>query len=114
MKKDLHPEDYRPVVFRDQAADFSFLTRSTAKSDKTIKWTDGKEYPVVDVYISSASHPFYTGKEKLVDIEGRVDKFKARREAAAARKTELSNKAAKQIKKEEQKKSDQSESQKIG
>ena len=97
MKKDLHPTDYRPVVFQDAAADFAFLTSSTAKSDKTIKWEDGNEYPLVQVHISSASHPFYTGKEKLLDTEGRVDRFKARTEAAQARRAALANKAKKAV-----------------
>lgn len=95
MKKDLHPTEYRPVVFQDAAAGFAFLTSSTAKSDQTIKWEDGNEYPLIQVHISSASHPFYTGKEKLLDTEGRVDRFKARAEAAQARKDALANKAKK-------------------
>jgi large subunit ribosomal protein L31 len=95
MKKDLHPTDYRPVVFQDAAAGFAFLTSSTAKSDQTIKWEDGNEYPLVAVHISSASHPFYTGKEKLLDTEGRVDRFKARAEAAKARQATLQSKAKK-------------------
>lgn len=103
MKKDLHPDNYRPVIFRDQSAGFTFLTRSTAKSDQKLKWEDGNEYPVVDVYISSASHPFYTGKEKLVDVEGRVDKFKARQKAAAERAGKRTAKAEKQLKKIEEK-----------
>ena len=85
MKKDIHPDNYRFVVFRDLNNDWSFLTRSTASSDETVKWEDGNEYPLIKVHISSASHPFFTGQEKLVDIEGRVDKFKARQEAAKAR-----------------------------
>ena len=95
MKKDLHPTDYRPVVFQDDAAGFAFLTQSTAKADKTIKWEDGNEYPLVQIHISSASHPFYTGKEKLPDTEGRVDRFKARAEAAKARQEALASKAKK-------------------
>lgn len=94
MKKDLHPEDYRTVVVQDTSNNTSFLTRSTATTDETIKWEDGNEYPLVKVHISSTSHPFYTGKEKLVDIEGRVDKFKARREVAAKRRDELKKKQA--------------------
>lgn len=82
MKKDLHPTDYRPVVFQDTSSDFKILTKSTAKADETIKWEDGNEYPLIKVHISSASHPFFTGEEKIVDVEGRVDKFKARAEAA--------------------------------
>ncbi len=75
MKKEIHPDNYRPVVFQDRSADFSFLTRSTVKTNDTIKWEDGKEYPMVSVEISSASHPFYTGKQKFVDTAGRVEKF---------------------------------------
>lgn len=74
MKKDIHP-NYRPVVFQDVSADFKFLTRSTVESKQTIKWEDGKEYPLVRVDISSASHPYYTGKQKFVDAAGRVEKF---------------------------------------
>ena len=77
MKADIHP-DYREVVFQDLASDFSFLTRSTVKSKETIKWEDGNEYPLVKVEVSSASHPFYTGKHKLMDTGGRVDRFKRR------------------------------------
>ncbi len=95
MKKQLHPTDYRPVVFQDEAADFKFLTRSTAKSTETIKWEDGQQYPLVKIHVSSASHPFYTGEQKVLDIEGRVDKFKARQEAAKSRGAALANKAKK-------------------
>lgn len=77
MKPSIHP-DYRPVVFRDASADFSFLTRSTATSERTITWTDGQEYPVIDVEISSASHPFYTGQSKVLDTAGRVERFRRR------------------------------------
>ena len=82
MKKDLHPKDYRLVVFQATSSDFKILTRSTAASNETIKWEDGNEYPLIKVHVSSASHPFFTGEEKVLDIEGRVDKFKARAEAA--------------------------------
>lgn len=82
MKKDIHPKNYRAVVFEDLNNGFRFLTRSTIKTDETTKWEDGNEYPLVKVHISSSSHPFFTGLEKLVDIEGRVDRFKAQREAA--------------------------------
>lgn len=82
MKQDLHPKDYRLVVFQDTSSDFKILTRSTASSNETIKWEDGQEYPLIKVHVSSASHPFFTGEEKIMDIEGRVDKFKARAEAA--------------------------------
>jgi large subunit ribosomal protein L31 len=103
MKKDLHPTDYRPVVFQDDSADFAFLTQSTASTNETIKWEDGKEYPLVKVHISSASHPFFTGEEKIIDTEGRVDRFKARFAAAEARKEALANKAKKAVKLAEKK-----------
>ena len=77
MKKDIHP-DYHAVVFRDISADFSFLTRSTATSTKTIEWTDGNTYPLVDVDVSRASHPFYTGNARVVDTAGRVENFRRR------------------------------------
>lgn len=77
MKKDIHP-DYRPVVFMDHAANFSFLTRSTVRTTETVKWTDGNEYPVYKLEISSASHPFFTGKMKFVDTAGRVEKFQTK------------------------------------
>jgi len=95
MKKDLHPKEYRTVVIQDTSNGDTFLTRSTAPTDETIKWEDGNDYPLVKVHISSTSHPFYTGKEKLVDIEGRVDKFKARREAGAKRREALKKKTKK-------------------
>ena len=95
MKKSIQPKEYDFVVFADEQAKFSFLTRSTAKSEETIKWTDGKEYPLVKVQISSASHPFFTGEEKIIDTEGRVDRFKARAKKAAALKSTLGNKVAK-------------------
>ncbi|MFL0457624.1 type B 50S ribosomal protein L31 [Brachybacterium paraconglomeratum] len=82
MKPSIHP-DYRPVVFRDASADFSFLTRSTAASERTITWTDGQEYPVIDVEVSSASHPFYTGQSKVLDTAGRVERFRRRYGQAA-------------------------------
>ena len=80
MKKEIHPESYRLVVFKDMSNDYSFLTRSTAESKETVKWEDGNEYPLVKLEISHTSHPFYTGKMKLVDTAGRVDKFKKRYE----------------------------------
>src|SRR5690606_7054482 len=76
MKTDIHP-DYQPVVFRDLGSGETFLTRSTVTSDKTIE-LDGVEYPVIDVEISSASHPFYTGKQRIMDSAGRVEKFNQR------------------------------------
>ncbi|MGW2769125.1 type B 50S ribosomal protein L31 [Streptomyces sp. NPDC001275] len=77
MKPGIHPA-YRPVVFRDRAGDFAFLTRSTATSDKTVEWEDGNTYPVIDVEISSASHPFYTGTQRVLDTAGRVERFERR------------------------------------
>ncbi len=77
MKSDIHP-DYAPVVFRDLASGATFLTRSTVSSDKTIEWEDGSIYPVIDVEISSESHPFYTGKQRILDSAGRVEKFNTR------------------------------------
>ena len=76
MKKDIHPKDYRMVVFKDMSNGYTFMSRSTAKTRETIKWEDGQEYPLVKLEISHTSHPFYTGKMKLVDTAGRVDKFK--------------------------------------
>ena len=96
MKSSIHPQNYRPVVFSDEVAGFAFLTRSTADSKETIKWEDGNEYPLVKMHISSASHPFFTGEEKIIDTEGRVDRFKRAQEMAAARKEALANKAKKQ------------------
>ena len=95
MKSSIHPQDYRLVVFSDEQAGFSFLTKSTAQTAETIKWEDGNEYPLVKVHISSKSHPFFTGEEKIIDTEGRVDRFKARFAAAEERKQALANKAKK-------------------
>ncbi|MCF6171288.1 MAG: type B 50S ribosomal protein L31 [Bacteroidales bacterium] len=78
MKKDIHPKDYRLVVFKDMSNDYTFITKSTVKTKESIKWEDGKEYPLVKLEISHTSHPFFTGKMKLVDTAGRVDKFKNR------------------------------------
>jgi large subunit ribosomal protein L31 len=95
MKSSIHPTNYRPVVFSDDVAGFAFLTQSTAQTDDTVKWEDGNEYPLIKIHISSASHPFFTGEEKIIDTEGRVDRFKAKFAAAEARKAELANKAKK-------------------
>ncbi len=75
MKKDLHPK-VNQVVFRDISCDYAFLGTSTMGSAEKIKWEDGKEYPLIKVEISSASHPFYTGKQRVIDTEGRIDRFK--------------------------------------
>jgi len=77
VKAEIHPE-YREVVFQDVTSDFKFLTRSTISTKETIKWDDGNEYPLVKVEISSATHPFYTGQNKVMDTSGRIDKFKRR------------------------------------
>ena len=84
MKKEIHPEDYRPVIFLDNTSGEKFLIASTVATEETGKWDDGKEYPLFRVEISSASHPFYTGRETVVDTAGRVEKFKSR----MAKKTE--------------------------
>ncbi len=78
MKKDIHPKEYRMVVFKDMSNEYSFLSKSTVKTKETIVWEDGLEYPLIKLEISHTSHPFYTGKMKLVDTAGRVDKFKTR------------------------------------
>ncbi|MCL1877160.1 type B 50S ribosomal protein L31 [Candidatus Saccharibacteria bacterium] len=92
MNKSLHPTDYRLVVFLDEAAKFSFLTKSTVASNETIVWEDGNKYPVVKIHISSASHPFFTGEEKIIDTEGRVDRFAAKMKAAKEHKEKLAKK----------------------
>jgi large subunit ribosomal protein L31 len=112
MKKGLHPGNYRLVVFEDLNNGTRFLTRSTVASEEIVKWKDGKEYPLIKVHISSASHPFFTGQEKLVDIEGRVNRFKARRKAAekalearkAAAKKQATRKESQEAKKAEKEK----------
>ncbi len=92
MKKGVHPDNYRPVVFQDLNDSSTIITRSTVATDETIT-VDGTEYPLVKVHISSSSHPFFTGEERIVDVEGRVDKFKARQ--AAAKKAKEAKAAAK-------------------
>ncbi len=104
MKKELHPENYRLVVFEDLNNGFRILTRSTAVTEDTTKWEDGNEYPLIKVHVSSASHPFFTGEEKILDIEGRVDKFKARTAAAQEAKERRVNAAKKQAKRKATKK----------
>jgi large subunit ribosomal protein L31 len=78
MKKDIHPKDYRLVVFKDMSNEYAFLSKSAINTKESIVWEDGKEYPLVKLEISHTSHPFYTGKMKLIDTAGRVDKFKNR------------------------------------
>lgn len=82
MKKEIHPKNYRPVIFHDNSNGTEFLISSVIASKETKKWKDGKEYPVHHVEISSTSHPFYTGNEKVLDTAGRVERFKARQGAA--------------------------------
>ena len=77
MKKGIHP-DYHPVVFRDRSADYAFLTRSTITSEKEIEWEDENTYPLVEIDISNKSHPFFTGKQVIMDTAGRVEKFRRR------------------------------------
>lgn len=78
MKAEIHPKNYRLVVFKDTSIDYSFITKSTVNTKDTIVWEDGNEYPLVKLEISDKSHPFYTGKVKLIDAAGRIDKFKNR------------------------------------
>ncbi len=78
MKQGIHPENYRLVVFKDMSNGVSFLSRSTANTRETVQWEDGKDYPIIKLEISNTSHPFYTGKNMLVDTAGRIDKFKKR------------------------------------
>ena len=78
MKKGIHPENYRLVVFKDMSNDYSFLSKSCANSKDTVKWEDGNEYPLIKLEISHKSHPFFTGKQQLIDTAGRIDKFKSR------------------------------------
>jgi len=82
MKKDIHPKEYRQVIFKDSTSGKGFLIASTVSTTKTDTWEDGKKYPIFNVEISSASHPFYTGKSTLVDTAGRIDRFKKRASAA--------------------------------
>ncbi len=86
MKKDIHPQNHRAVIFHDNSSNERFLIWSTVEAEKTDTWTDGKKYPLFEVEISSASHPFYTGTDKIVDTAGRVEKFKARAQAAKTKK----------------------------
>jgi large subunit ribosomal protein L31 len=95
MKQNIHPDNYRPVVFQDLNNNTTVLTKSTVATDETIK-LEGVEYPLLKVHITSTSHPFFTGEERIVDIEGRVDKFKARAAAGAAAREKMAA-AAKKI-----------------
>jgi len=86
MKADIHPENYRPVIFADNSSGAKFLISSTIATKETAKFTDGKEYPVYNLEISSASHPFYTNQEKTIDTAGRVEKFKTRQAKSKTKK----------------------------
>jgi large subunit ribosomal protein L31 len=92
MKKDIHPKNYRLVVFKDMSNGYTFMTHSTAASRETIKMDDGKEYPLIKLEISNTSHPFYTGKMKLVDSAGRVDKYMSRYKDHMDKKKKQENK----------------------
>jgi large subunit ribosomal protein L31 len=87
MKKNIHPKEYRFVVFKDMSNDMAFLSKSTVRTKDTIVWEDGKEYPLMKLEISNTSHPFFTGKMKLVDTAGRVDKFMSKYKAHIEKKT---------------------------
>ncbi len=93
MKKDIHPKNYRLVVFKDLSCDESFITRSCADTRDTIVWEDGKEYPLVKLEISNKSHPFFTGKVKFVDTAGRIDKFNKKFAKFASKSTTESDTA---------------------
>lgn len=110
MKNNIHAKNYRPVVFQDLNDNTTILTRSTAEAEETIT-LDGEEYPLIKVHISSSSHPFFTGEERIVDIEGRVDKFKARAEAG---KKAQAAKIAKAAKSPKAKRTAKPEAQKLG
>ena len=86
MKKEIHPKNYRPVIFHDNSNGSQFLISSVIATKEIAKWKDGKEYPVYHVEISSTSHPFYTGNDKVIDTAGRVEKFKARQATSATKK----------------------------
>ncbi len=88
MKKEIHPDDYRLVVFQDISCDYTFITRSTVKTSDTIKWEDGKEYPLYKLEISDRSHPYFTGKQNLVDSAGRIEKFNRKYKISADEKVE--------------------------
>lgn len=99
MKKGIHPDNYRLVIFKDMSNGYSFLGRSCAATKETEKWEDGNEYPIVKLDISHTSHPFYTGKMNLVDTAGRIDKFKnryAKHSKKAAPKKEEANEESKE------------------
>ena len=93
MKKEIHPDDYRLVVFQDISCDYTFITRSTVKTSDTIKWEDGKEYPLYKLEISDRSHPYFTGKQNLVDSAGRIEKFNRKYKISTDQAAEHADKA---------------------
>ena len=99
MKKDLHPKEYRFVVFKDVSCDYSFLTRSTIHTKETIKWEDGKEYPLYKMDISNKSHPYFTGQQNLIDTAGRIEKFnqKYNLKESAAPKSSIDNTVSEEV-----------------
>lgn len=103
MKKGIHPENYREVIFLDTSSGERFLLYSTIETEEKDKWEDGKEYPLAKVEISSASHPFYTGKETTIDTAGRVEKFRARMEKAGEQKAKKPKVKEKKMEKKEAK-----------
>ena len=94
MKKEIHPDDYRLVVFQDVSCDYAFLTRSTVKTSDTIKWEDGNEYPLYKLEISDKSHPYFTGKQNLVDSAGRIEKFNKKYNISAEKTAEATTETA--------------------
>lgn len=100
MKNEIHPDNYRLVIFKDTSSGERFLVGSTVETTETDTWEDGKEYPFYEIEISSASHPFYTGQDKVLDTTGRVERFKQRREKAQASASSAKKKAKKEEKKE--------------
>lgn len=110
MKTDIHPTNYRLVVFQDLNNDHKFLMKSTIATQETIKWEDGQTYPLVKLHVTSASHPYYTGLEKMIDVEGRIDKFKARQNIAKTTQAQLQAKTVKAINKKARKPKNETES----
>ena len=108
MKTNTHPDNYRLVVFEDLNNNTKFLMKSTVATQETIKWEDGQTYPLVKLHVTSASHPYYTGLEKMIDVEGRIDKFKARQQRALETQAKSSPKPTTQTTKKSAKTKDKS------
>ncbi len=106
MKKGIHPEEYRLVVFKDFSCDKTFLCRSAAPTSETIQWEDGNEYPLIKLEISSESHPFYTGNDQLVDTAGRIEKFNKKYKRKAAVKKPVQEAAAEPVAQDAEKKAE--------